>query len=238
MDGSILIIEDNESFRLSLADYFIREGFETDSEENGVLGLEKVNQKDFDIVILDVQMPFMDGYEVCQKIRQKAGLDVGIIMISESKTDVIDRVIGLEIGADVYLLKPFETRELLAQVKTLLRRVNARSKSSDYQGWYVIDNHLRINFKQRQVVAGGKDIYLTQLEFDLLKYLVERAGNPCSRSDLVDAVWGYEAGGDINDGAVNTCLARIRKKIEPDPSNPRYIYSMHGYGYRFANLSE
>jgi DNA-binding response OmpR family regulator len=238
MDGRILIIEDNDSFRLSLADYFIREGFDTDSAEDGIQGLEKINQKDIDIVILDVQMPFMDGYEVCQKIRQKAGLDIGIVMISESKTDTIDRVVGLEIGADVYLLKPFETRELLAQVKTLLRRVKARSQSNDYQGWYVIDNYLKMNFKLRKVLAGGNEVYLTQLEFDLLKYLVERAGYPCSRSDLIDAVWGYEAGGDINDAAVNTCMSRIRKKIEPDPSNPRYIHSMHGVGYRFANLAE
>jgi DNA-binding response OmpR family regulator len=161
---------------------------------------------------------------------------VGIIMVSGIKRDMIDRVVGLELGADVYMTKPFETRELLAQVRAILRRSGARNAAGEEIGWLVVDDYLRIHLGRRQVQAARREVYLTRLEFDLLKYLAERPGVPCGRSDLVDEVWGYEAGGDISDNAVNTCIAKLRAKIEPDPDNLRYILSVHGIGYKFKEL--
>lgn len=233
MGTVILIVEDEEHLRKSLQDYFEREGFKVATAVDGAQALEQVDKVCPNLVILDVQLPQVDGLEVCRRIRQVAGDTVGIIMVSGIKKELIDRVVGLELGADVYLTKPFETRELLAQSRALLRRINFRHTKGDQSGWFVIDEYLRIHFARRLVQAGGEDVQLTRLEFDLLRYLAERPGVACGRSDLVDEVWGYEAGGDISDGAVNTCIAKLRSKIEPDPAHPRYILSVHGIGYRF-----
>jgi len=141
------------------------------------------------------------------------------------------------VGADVYMTKPFETRELLAQVRALLRRIQAQNAGGQAAGWLVVDDRLRIHLEQRQVEADGEEIHLTRLEFDLLRYLCQRPGLPHARADLIDAVWGYdEAGWDVSDAAVNTCVAKLRAKIEPDPAKPRYILSVHGVGYRFKPL--
>lgn len=236
MEAKLLIVDDEEGIRVSLQEYFLREGFRVDVAEDGTQALAMLNQVNPDIIILDVQLPHVDGLEVCQMVRQQVENPVGIIMISGVKKEMVDRVVGLELGADVYLTKPFETRELLAQVRALLRRMKAKHEHGDAAGWFVVDDYLRINFDQRMVNAGGHKVHLTLLEFDLLRYLTQRPGIPCGRSDLVDAVWGYEAGGDISDGAVNTCVAKLRAKIEPDPARPRYIHSVHGIGYRFKEL--
>jgi DNA-binding response OmpR family regulator len=150
---------------------------------------------------------------------------------------MVDRIVGLEVGADVYMTKPFETRELLAQARALLRRIKARDASDEAPGWFVVDDHLRIHFGRRLVESGGQEVHLTRLEFDLLAYLAQRPGVPCARADLIDAVWGYDqAAWDISDAAVNTCIAKLRAKIEPDPAHPRYVQSVHGVGYRFKGL--
>jgi len=230
---SLLIVEDEERLRLSLQDYFEREGFQVETAADGAEALEQLDRERPDLVILDVQLPQVDGLEVCRQVRQRMGDTVGVIMVSGIKKELVDRVVGLELGADAYLTKPFETRELLAQVRALLRRVKSRHADTSEPGWFVVDDHLRIHFGRRLVQVSGQDIQLTRLEFDLLKYLAERPGVPCGRSDLVDVVWGYEAGGDITDGAVNTCIAKLRAKIEPDPARPRYILSVHGIGYKF-----
>lgn len=120
----------------------------------------------------------------------------------------------------------------------ILLRLISRRQFGDSHGWFVVDDYLQIDLGRRAVRAGGYDVRLTQLEFDLLKYLANRPGVPCGRSDLIDMVWGYDAGGDINDSAVNTAISKLRKKIELDPANPRYIHSVHGIGYRFVDFSE
>jgi DNA-binding response OmpR family regulator len=231
MDGKILIVDDEKGIRASLVEYFTRQGFVTLMAENGVQALEKVRQQKPDIVILDVQLPILDGLEVCKKVRQESGESIGIIMISGILKEAVDKIVGLELGADVYITKPFETRELLAQVKALLRRMQSQ-KQVVQTGWLTIDDRLRINFERRIVEIDGKEARLTKLEFDLLKYLAERPGMPVGRSDLIDRVWGYEAAGDISDAAVNVAVTKLRSKIEPDPANPRYIHSVHGIGYR------
>lgn len=232
----MLIVEDEERLRLSLQDYFEREGFQVSAAAEGDKALQRLEEESFDLVILDVQLPQVDGLEICRQIRQRRGEDVGVIMVSGIKKELVDRVVGLELGADVYLTKPFETRELLAQARALLRRVKSRHGGDRESGWFVVDDYLRFHFGRRLVQAGGKDVHLTRLEFDLLKYLAERPGIPCGRSDLVDEVWGYEAGGDITDNAVNTCIAKLRAKIEPDLDNLRYILSVHGIGYKFKEM--
>lgn len=232
MDGKILIVDDEEGIRNSLGDYFNRQGFTTLLAEDGIQALEKVRAGKPDVVILDVQIPFLDGLEVCKKIRQDSGESTGIIMISGSLKETVDKVVGLELGADIYISKPFETRELLAQVKALLRRMQSQKQVAE-TGWLVIDERLRIDFARRMVEREGHEVHLTKLEFNLLQYLAEKPGIPVGRSELIDNVWKYEAGEDTLDSAVNTAVNKLRSKIEPDPANPRYIHSVHGIGYRF-----
>lgn len=232
MDGKILIVDDEEGIRNSLGDYFNRQGFTTILAENGIEALQKVKEAKPDIVVLDVRIPFLDGLEVCRKIRRDSGESTGIIMISGSMKESIDKTVGLELGADVYITKPFETRELLAQVKALLRRMQSQKQVAE-TGWFIVDDQLRINFDRRIVERNGREVHLTKLEFNLLKYLADKTGIPVGRAELIDQVWRYEAGEDTLDSAVNTAVNKLRSKIEPDPGNPRYIHSVHGIGYRF-----
>jgi DNA-binding response OmpR family regulator len=232
MEGKILVVDDEKGIRDSLGDYLTRHGFVTFLAEDGVIALEKIREAEPDIVVLDFQLPLMDGLDVCRKIRRETDQSTGIIMISGVHKEAVDRIVGLELGADVYMTKPFEASELVAQIRALLRRIQSK-KQVAMTGWLVADDYLRINFKARMVKAGGEEVHLTKLEFDLLKYLAERSGIPVARSDLIDYVWKYEAGGDISDGAVNVAITKLRSKIEPDPSHPRYIHSMHGIGYYF-----
>jgi DNA-binding response OmpR family regulator len=237
MQAQLLIVEDEERLRSSLQEYFEREGFRVATAGDGAEALDLLGQVRPALIVLDVQLPHLDGLEACRAIRQRAGEAVGIILISGIKKEMVDRVVGLEVGADVYMTKPFETRELLAQARALLRRIRAQSAGDEVVGWLTVDDHLRIHFERRLVQAGGHEVHLTRLEFDLLAYLARRPGLPCARADLIDAVWGYEeAGWDISDAAVNTCIAKLRAKIEPDPAHPRYIQSVHGVGYRFRPL--
>jgi len=237
MTTNLLIVDDEENVRGSLRDYFMREGFQVEIAEDGPTALSSLNSFEADLIVLDINLPpFEDGFEVCRRVREQFGQSIGIIMISGTKKDFVDRVVGLEIGADDYMIKPFETRELLARVKALLRRQVIQPVLGKPTGWFIVDDHLRINFEKRIVEAGGEEVHLTVKEFDLLKYLVERAGKPCGRSDIIDDIWEPEGGWDTFDAAINVCIARIRAKIEPDPSNPIYIHSIRGIGYRFKDL--
>jgi two-component system response regulator VicR len=232
MDGKILIVDDEKGIRKSLGDYLERQGFVTLLAEDGEIALKMARDEKPDIVVLDFQIPLLDGLEVCRKIRQETDRSTGIIMISGVRKESVDKIVGLELGADVYMTKPFEASELVAQIRALLRRMQSERQVAT-TGWLIADDYLRINFRGRTIKAGGKEVNLTKLEFDLLKYLAERSGIPIARSDLIDNVWGYEAGGDISDGAVNVAVNKLRTKIEPDPANPRYIHSKHGIGYYF-----
>lgn len=236
MEAKLLIVEDEEGLRSSLRDYFEQEGFEASAVEDGGEALDVLDQLKPELLIADVQLPHVDGLELCRAVRQRLGHTVGVIMISGVKKETLDRIVGLEVGADVYMTKPFETRELLAQARALLRRIKAQGVGDNSKGWLVVDDYLRVHFERRLVEVGGREVHLSRLEFDLLRYLAERPGVPCARADLLDEVWGYEHGLDVSESAVNTRVRRLREKIEPDPSNPRYIQSMHGVGYRFKAL--
>lgn len=237
MGAKLLIAEDEARLRVALKEYFEREGFEVTTADDGAQALALLDDTPPNIIILDVQLPQVDGLDVCRTARQKLGQGIGIVMISGIKKETLDRIVGLEIGADVYLTKPFETRELLAQVRALARHIQAAKARDDSEGWHAVDDHLRIHFERRLVEAGGQAVHLTRLEFELLKYLVEHPGVPCARADLMDAVWGYaEPSWEVSDAAVNTCIAKLRAKIEPDPTHPRYIQSVHGVGYCFKHI--
>ena len=236
MKAELMIVDDEEHVRNSLKDYFGREGFSLVLAKDGSEALEKFKLYQPDIVVLDVGLPIMDGLEICKHLRQQSGQSVGIIMVSGIKKETIDRVVGLEVGADVYVTKPFQTRELLAQVRALHRRIAAQNQPGVNAGWLIVDDYLRINFDYRKVQAGGEEIHLTPTEFSLLHLLANQPGKPFSRSDLVDLVWGYPAGGDISDSAVNTCVSKLRNKIEPEPNKPRYIISVHSIGYKFKEV--
>lgn len=231
MKANLLIVDDNDSVRTSLRDYFAREGFAVTVAEDGAAALAALAHARSDLVILDVQLPDQDGLEICRTIRQQVGQTVGIIMISGVKMEMLDQVVGLEVGSDVYMLKSFETPVLLAQVRATLRMVKARSTHGEASGWLVVDEYLRIHLEQRRVIAGGREVDLTRQEFAVLSHLIRHPETCCSRADVIEAVWGCEEG--VSDAALNSCIARLRSKIEPDPAHPRYIVSVHGVGYRF-----
>jgi DNA-binding response OmpR family regulator len=231
MEAKLLIVEDDECLRSSLQDYFEREGFCVAVAQDGNKATSMLSQVQPDLIILDVQLPCQDGLEVCAVVRRQFGQSIGIIMISGIKKEDVDQTVGLEVGADVYLIKPVKNHVLRAQVRAILRRIKAQAATGPAAGWFVVDDYLRIHFDGRQVQISGQDVDLAPLEFDLLKYLVHHAGEACSKADMIDAVWG--PGTIVSDTAVSTCISRLRNKIEPDLANPRYIQSVYGVGYRF-----
>ena len=187
VEGTILLVDDHPNIRSSLGDYLAREGFEVALAQDGQQALEQFFRYSPDLVILDVQMPKRDGIEVCREIRRQPHY-TPIIMISGVKKELVDQVVGLEVGADRYILKPFELPLLAAEVRALLRMAREIHAGGQTEGWLVIDDYLSINRQQRAVRAGEVTPHLTVLEFDLLLYLLDRAGLPCGRDDLIDKV--------------------------------------------------
>ncbi len=230
----LLIVDDEPHVRSSLQEYFGREGFQVDVAADGPSALAALDGFRPDLVILDVQLlphPTMSGLELCRELRSRYGQGVGIIMISGVRREEVDQIVGFELGADHYLLKPVSNRLLLAQVKALLRTLRARQSEAEGGGWYEVDEQLRIHLQRHLVEVGGASVTLTTQEFAVLAYLLQHYGEPVTRTDLIEAVWKYEEG--VSDAAVNTCVARLRKKIEPDPAHPRYIHTRYDLGYRF-----
>ena len=201
---------------------------------DGPSGIELLDRFRPDLAILDVQLlpnPTMGGLELCRELRARYGQSVGIIMISGVRREEVDQIVGFELGADSYLLKPVSNRLLLAQLKALLRTLRARQSAAQEGGWYQVDERLRIHLDRHLVEVAGKDVILTEQEFSVLAHLLQHYGEPVTRTDLIEAVWEYDEG--VSDAAVNTCIARLRKKIEPDPAHPRYIHTRYDLGYRF-----
>ena len=226
MRKKILIIEDEsdlvKGLKLNLSD----EGFDVDWAVNGVEGFRKAVEEVPDLIILDIMLPEMDGLEVCRKLRQK-NIDIPIIMLT-AKGGEIDKVVGLEIGADDYLTKPFSIRELLARIKARLRHFEREGKP--VTGLFSFGD-IEIDFTRFKVRRKGKEQELTSLELDILKYFVIHRGEVVSRNDLLDKIWGYESYPTTR--TIDNHILKLRKKIEEDPSHPRYIISIYGGGYRF-----
>lgn len=226
MKNRILIIEDEEDLveglKLNLAD----EGYELDWAFDGTEGLRKALEQAPDLIILDIMLPEMDGLELCRHLRQK-GVGIPIIMLT-AKGKEIDKVVGLEIGADDYVTKPFSVRELLARIKAHLRRANREEK--DVPKIYSFDD-VEIDFAHLKVRRKGKEWDLTALEMEILKYLIAQRGKVVSRNDLLDKIWGYESYPTTR--TIDNHILKLRKKIEDDPAHPRHIISVYAAGYRF-----
>lgn len=222
----ILIVEDEPQMRLGLKDNFEFEGYEVDFAEDGQQGLNALEENSYNLIILDVMLPKISGFDLLKKIRNQ-GNETPVIMLT-AKGEEIDRVLGLELGADDYVTKPFSLRELLARVKAILRRNKLIGQKETQE--YKIGN-LNVNFATYEADCDGNPVPMTHKEFEILKYFIDHSEQTISRDDLLRDVWGYEA--DITSRTVDNFILKLRQKIEINPSHPRYILTVHGVGYKF-----
>ncbi|MDB4581582.1 response regulator transcription factor [Draconibacterium sp.] len=227
MNKKILIIEDDPGIQLSLKDEFESEGFDVYGADDGLIGLDIAEQNPPDLIILDLMLPFLNGYEICKKLRQD-GNNVPIIMLTV-KDHEVDKVLGLELGADDYVTKPFSLRELLARVNALLRRAGGNTAGSPV---FCIGETV-FDFKKYEAVKQGKIIEFTPLEFQMLKLLSDKKEQVVTRDDFLNQVWG-ENNTIVTERTIDSHIANIRKKLEDDPANPKYIISVRGVGYKLA----
>jgi DNA-binding response OmpR family regulator len=227
MAKKILIIEDDPGIQLSLKDEFESEGFDVSCADDGLSGLEMVEQKSPDLIILDLMLPMKNGYEVCKKLRME-GNNVPVIMLTV-KDQEIDKVLGLELGADDYVTKPFSLRELLARVHALLRRSTGQiSESTTFR-----IGETDFDISKYEAFKSGKEIQFTTLEFQMLKLLHDRKSQVVTRDDFLDRVWG-ETNTVVTERTIDSHIANLRKKLEEDPSDPVYIISVRGVGYKLT----
>jgi DNA-binding response OmpR family regulator len=232
----ILLVEDDSDAAALVSSNLQKIGFSVDHVENGVEGLDRALGGMYSLVILDWNLPGLDGMEVCRKLRA-AGSRIPLLMLT-ARTDEIDRVLGLEIGADDYIAKPFSMRELLARVRCLLRRAAAYLPSLE-QGagaQVLIRGELRIDLGQRSVTLEGRKLPLTLTEFEILALLASSPGWAYPRNTIAREALGYDR--DVYEMVVSTHVQRLRKKLEPDPEHPRYVLTGRGVGYRFPSLDE
>jgi DNA-binding response OmpR family regulator len=220
----ILIIEDELPMRTALADALEGEGHRVLTAADGMTGLKRAMDEQPDLILLDIMMPHLDGYAVCSELRRLSN-PVPILMLT-AKAQVEDRVKGLDVGADDYLIKPFSTEELLARVRALLRRFNRHTAIP--QQLDLGDTH--IDFSSQQALRKGKPVHLTAKEFAMLRLMLETPGKPVSRERFLDVVWGFTAFPTTR--TVDTHIASLRAKIERNPEEPKWIRTVHGVGYR------
>jgi DNA-binding response OmpR family regulator len=220
---SVLIIEDDPALLRGLTDNFESEGYHVRSASDGEAGLRLAVDTQPDLILLDIMLPKVNGYEICRLVR-KAGLDTPIIMLT-AKGQESDIVLGLNLGADDYVTKPFSIRELLARANALLRR----RREGQQQVYCFGDCELRLD--SRKLLRGGNESPLTPKEFELLAYLARSAGRALSRDDILRSVWGYDV--FVTGRSVDRCINTLRNKIEPDPHNPSFIRTVREIGYRF-----
>jgi two-component system alkaline phosphatase synthesis response regulator PhoP len=225
MEKVILLVEDEPGLRKTLSDRIRGEGFRVEVAANGVDGFEKAATGAFDLVVLDIMLPMKNGIDVCRDLRQQ-GVLTPILMLS-AKSQTIDKVLGLKIGADDYLTKPFEVPELMARIEVLLRRPAIRDSSSELQL-----GSIRFNTRRAELSRSGKPIPISAREFRLLRYFTEHRGEALSREELLQAVWGYDSAPTTR--TVDVHVAWLRQKLEDDPKKPKWILTVHGIGYRFA----
>jgi two-component system, OmpR family, response regulator len=230
---NVLVIEDDADIASLLVMHLGDNGFQVQVESRGDLGLAAFHEGAFDLVVLDLMLPGVDGLALCREMRADNNY-IPILMLTAKSTE-LDRVLGLEMGADDYLTKPFSLPELIARVKALLRRVDALGERRLQRGSAPIieKDGLSINAEKRLALIEGQEINLTAREFDLLVHLANNPGRVFSRIQLLDQVWGYSYEG--YEHTVNTHINRLRAKIEKDPANPAYVQTVWGVGYKFAS---
>jgi two-component system, OmpR family, alkaline phosphatase synthesis response regulator PhoP len=224
----ILLIEDEEGLIFTLTDRLVSEGYEVTSAADGQAGCELAMAGDHDLILLDVMLPKKNGYDVCRDLRQK-GITTPVLMLT-AKGETIDKVLGLKLGADDYLTKPFEVMELLARIEALLRR-SPNGGNGNAPGQFKF-GEVTVDFKRAEVFKEQRPVDLSAMEFKLLHHLIENRGVVHSRDQLLDAVWGYDAMPSTR--TVDVHIAWLRQKLEENPKHPRFIQTVHGMGYKFA----
>jgi two-component system alkaline phosphatase synthesis response regulator PhoP len=229
----VLVIEDEPGLVMALTQRLSSEGYEIETATDGVRGLAIGLKEPFDVIILDLMLPYKNGFDVCRDLRQQ-GINTPVIMLT-ARGQVVDRVVGLKIGADDYLTKPFAMMELLARIEALLRRSTpspalpgvGRSSFDVYQFGAV-----RVDLRRTMVTRNNKPVSVSAREFKLLRYLIEHSGATVSRDELLNEVWGYNS--MTNTRTVDVHISSLRQKIEEDPRHPKSIVTIHGFGYKFV----
>ena len=228
MMARILLIEDEPGLVMTLQDRLVDENYEVESANDGEEGFRKAKSDDFDVIVLDLMLPKKSGLDVCRDLRQ-AGVETPIIMLT-AKGQVVDKVLGLKLGANDYMQKPFEMMELLARIEVQLRKKTSEKKSS--ANGIVAFGDTEINFQSIEVKKEGETISLSSKEFQLLKFMVENEGVILSRDQLLNEVWGYDAVPSTR--TVDVHIAWLRQKLEADSGYPKHILTVHGFGYKFV----
>lgn len=227
MTARLLLVEDEPGLQLAVSDRLAAEGYAVETASDGPTALARGAGEPFDLIILDVMLPGRDGFDVARTLRQQ-GVQTPILMLT-ARSEVVDRVVGLKLGADDYLTKPFEMIELLARVEALLRRAPSSSGVSleRYQFGDVV-----VNVRRAEVTRNGVPVELSAKEFHLLRYLIEHRGATVSREELLQEVWGYNAMPSTR--TIDVHVAWLRQKLEPNPRAPQFIVTVHGIGYKFT----
>jgi two-component system alkaline phosphatase synthesis response regulator PhoP len=222
----LLLVEDEPGLVLTLSDRLAREGYTIESSGDGESALERAAAGGFDLVLLDVMLPRMNGFDVLRELRRRS-IETPVIMLT-ARGQTVDKVVGLKLGADDYVTKPFEMVELLARIEAKLRRAPTPTRPAD--GYLFGD--LRVDFRRAEVTKQGDALNLSAREFQLLRYFIEHRGATLTREELLNEVWGYNAMPSTR--TVDVHVAWLRQKVEPNPRHPQFILTVHGLGYKFA----
>jgi len=231
----ILVVDDEASIRRILETRLSMIGYDVVTAADGEEAIATFKENHPDLVVLDVMMPKLDGYGVCQELRKES--DIPIIMLT-ALGDVADRITGLELGADDYVVKPFSPKELEARIRSVLRRVDKEGLSGIPSSGVIQVGSIKIDTNRRQVYKGDERIRLTGMEFSLLELMVGRSGEAFSRSEILQEVWGYTPERHVDTRVVDVHISRLRAKLEDDPSNPELILTTRGTGYMFQRVTE
>lgn len=229
MSKKVLVVDDEKLIVKGIRFSLEQDGMEVDAAYDGEEALEMAREKEYDIILLDLMLPKLDGLGVCQQIREFS--NVPIVMLT-AKGDDMDKILGLEYGADDYITKPFNILEVKARIKAIMRRMT-QSAPKEEKAKVVVSGDLRLDCESRRVFIAGKEINLTAKEFDLLELLVFNPNKVYSRENLLNIVWGYEYPGDVR--TVDVHIRRLREKIEQNPSDPKYVHTKWGVGYYFQS---
>lgn len=227
--SKILIVEDEPSMRLGLKDNLEFESYEVEIAEDGQIALEKVAANSYDLILLDVMLPKISGFDVCKQLR-KEGNATPVILLT-AKGEEIDKVLGLELGADDYITKPFSLRELLARIKAVLRRTESNTKPL---GSMLKIGKLDVNFETYNAFNEGKPVQMSHKEFEVLHYLWQKKNNTVPREDLLKNIWGEDV--YITTRTIDNFILKLRQKIEADSNHPKIILTVHGIGYKFIDV--
>jgi len=229
---NLLVIEDDENILTAISEYFSRAGYNVNTAEDGLIGVQAALNDRPDAIVLDLMLPKMDGLAVCRELREKASY-IPILMLT-AKDDVVDKVLGLEMGADDYITKPFSLRELEARIKSVLRRARAATLTQGTgEEAPIVRGRLRIDPAKREVSVGDRQVELTPKEFDLLRLFASNPGRVFPRKYLLEKIWDYSYEG--YDRTIDSHINRLRAKIEDNPENPQMVLTVWGIGYKFSD---